>query len=451
MVPVPTVGTVIPTPKDTPVPPTATPTPTNPPPPPPPPPPGAAPTFGTQTVDHQIYHTGDGVNLVLPEANGGASPLTYSISPSLPSGLTLSGNVLSGTPSLATQTIEYTYKATDANNKEASLTFSITVFAVYLSTGSSNAAVWDKSNFTPFVTIPRGKDWQFQVVMPANTGIQFRRNDCVWPGYSPTDTTRLGSIWVQGSIHIPVIRCGLGAGGSFDLEVRVRYSPTGTSQSLTTVSRTFNKSWHVDDHLRTFYIDGQSNDKSVTTIVGVTSIHAQGLFPASRPSHLPQNLQPSPGLLTAVPYDEGAQWWTDAGAGITVERIFTTVGVDVWVRGYWEPGKKADKCGGTIACFMFGAANEHMLDGYTIWIEDPPFWPDEHGRSIVKQWADNWTQYNSKPDEYEYLPGVFAHEMGHTLGLGHGGGQIMSGYWQEGLGSRDEAAVTNLYLHHASH
>ena len=60
--------------------------------------------------------------LVLPAASGGTAPLTYSLSPALPAGLTFDAatRTIAGTPRAAAETA-YTYTVTDANGATASL------------------------------------------------------------------------------------------------------------------------------------------------------------------------------------------------------------------------------------------------------------------------------------------------------------------------------------------
>ena len=58
----------------------------------------------------------------LPEASGGTAPLTYTLSPALPAGLTFDAatRTIAGTPRAASETV-YTYTVTDANGATASL------------------------------------------------------------------------------------------------------------------------------------------------------------------------------------------------------------------------------------------------------------------------------------------------------------------------------------------
>ena len=69
--------------------------------------------------------------LILPEAQGGVSPITYTLTPTLPDGLVYDSltRTISGTPTIVTSSpIPYTFKATDATGATDGLVFSIEVF-----------------------------------------------------------------------------------------------------------------------------------------------------------------------------------------------------------------------------------------------------------------------------------------------------------------------------------
>ena len=81
---------------------------------------GASGVFG---VDDQTYEVGKAIEpLELPAVTGGTPPLTYSLSPELPAGLTFdpATRTLSGTPTAASAATVYTYTVTDAANASAS-------------------------------------------------------------------------------------------------------------------------------------------------------------------------------------------------------------------------------------------------------------------------------------------------------------------------------------------
>ena len=70
--------------------------------------------------------------LVLPEVIGGVLPIDYTLTPTLPAGLSFdaSTRTLSGTPTAVTAApVPYTYKATDANGSVDSLHFTIEVYS----------------------------------------------------------------------------------------------------------------------------------------------------------------------------------------------------------------------------------------------------------------------------------------------------------------------------------
>ncbi len=69
--------------------------------------------------------------LVLPEAAGGVPPIAYTLTPALPAGLVFSDSTrtISGTPTVVTASLPYTYTATGANGSVDSLLFSIMVYS----------------------------------------------------------------------------------------------------------------------------------------------------------------------------------------------------------------------------------------------------------------------------------------------------------------------------------
>ncbi|PSJ57100.1 hypothetical protein C7I85_22975 [Mesorhizobium soli] len=85
---------------------------------------------------------------------GGTAPLSYSVSPSLPTGLsfdTVNGTV-SGTPSAASDAAIYTVTATDTNSATATATFSLTVNAAVTATQSVSSATLTANHTTSAFT-----------------------------------------------------------------------------------------------------------------------------------------------------------------------------------------------------------------------------------------------------------------------------------------------------------
>ena len=91
-----------------------------------------APAFadGASIADQNYLQNSPIMALTLPTATGGNPPLTYTLTPAIP-GLTLNPNtgVLTGTPTAAATTAEYTYTANDGDDDTVTLTFNVVVAA----------------------------------------------------------------------------------------------------------------------------------------------------------------------------------------------------------------------------------------------------------------------------------------------------------------------------------
>ena len=88
--------------------------------------------FGSSVSDQSFPRTLPITPLILPEALRGISPVTYTLSPTLPAGLVYdsSTRTISGAPVIVTSSpIPYTFKATDSTGETDSLVFSIEVFS----------------------------------------------------------------------------------------------------------------------------------------------------------------------------------------------------------------------------------------------------------------------------------------------------------------------------------
>lgn len=88
------------------------------------------PEFTVGSISSRNYVANEAIaDLILPEAIGGATPLTYALDPAPPPGLTFDPGTrtLSGTPAAASPASTYTYTATDAGGQSVSLSFTIKV------------------------------------------------------------------------------------------------------------------------------------------------------------------------------------------------------------------------------------------------------------------------------------------------------------------------------------
>ena len=102
-------------------------------------------SFGTETIDNQAWEVDTSItSLTLPEATGGNGTITYSLSPTLPTGVTFSaGNRrISGTPTGRFASASFTYTATDADGTTVELTFTIVVTATVITFATIANQAW---------------------------------------------------------------------------------------------------------------------------------------------------------------------------------------------------------------------------------------------------------------------------------------------------------------------
>jgi hypothetical protein len=90
---------------------------------------------------------------------GGAAPLSYSVSPSLPTGLTMNSTTgaISGTPTVTSPSTSYTVTVTDANSATATASFSLTVNSAVTATQAIlSAALTQNHTAAPFTPVTGG-------------------------------------------------------------------------------------------------------------------------------------------------------------------------------------------------------------------------------------------------------------------------------------------------------
>ena len=91
--------------------------------------------------------------------SGGTTPLSYSISPSLPTGLSFSTatGAITGTPTVTSSATSYTVTVTDATSATASNTFSLTVNGAVTATQAiASAALTQNHAATSFTPVTGG-------------------------------------------------------------------------------------------------------------------------------------------------------------------------------------------------------------------------------------------------------------------------------------------------------
>ncbi len=91
--------------------------------------------FEHYPLTHLIFVAGRQVTpqVELPEATGGTAPLTYSLTPDLPLGLSFNEvtRVISGTPTIGISDTDYTYTVTDADGTTVEFTFIVQIRASF--------------------------------------------------------------------------------------------------------------------------------------------------------------------------------------------------------------------------------------------------------------------------------------------------------------------------------
>ena len=94
-------------------------------------------------IPNQSWTVGTAVSLTLPQASGGVGAFTYSLSPTLPAGVSRTNRAVTGNPTTAVTVATYTYTAEDSEGITHTQTFTIVVAAavVVLSFGSEPLAI----------------------------------------------------------------------------------------------------------------------------------------------------------------------------------------------------------------------------------------------------------------------------------------------------------------------
>ena len=446
------------------------------------PPADAVPSFGSATVADQWYLTGKRVFLQLPAATGGDGQLIYSIAPPVDNGLGFipfaQTRTIDGAPLAGANPVVYTYTATDTDGDTARLSFSITVFdlfvraqrrdddnarqlrgatfwgGVYERWGALNYALVWMEDVMP-AGVARTGSYRFQLRLPASTGFQPSANgECSGPAAAPGDTTQLTTDWMPSSHGFYLVRCGFGSSQSAAVEIWVQV-PGGREARLD--SRTVGgEAWHVPDHVLSYRVAGTTAGVNGDTIELIASDRDSndGLYPPPTSGTLAQ----LNGDFRHVALFEGAaDAWGNLGAGVSLTRITSNDSAtvpDAMIKGYWDPnpGKmgKDGTCGGSIACMYITGPYPHLENNRKFMIESPPHWGHEDNARI---WTTDFDKLKHDDAVYQYLPAVLVHEFGHAIGLQHsaGPGDVMNGAVRQGLSDNDQQGARATYAHHTSH
>ena len=455
-------------------PPPGQPDPPDPPDPSPTPPPVTRPGSGIAT---QMYRVGQLVSVLLPAASGGGH-WTYTLTPALSNGLTFdpSSRTIAGTTQQVANDVQYTYTATKTENGATTIEtsqFTVAVFDLKVGAQRRDDASYRRLTGPTFWggvykhwgllhyawiwildVLPGGAaragDYWFQLRLPASTGFQpSSYGECTWPAAGPSDTTQLKTAWTPAYRNVFLARCGIGSPNTANIEIWVRDS-AGHEARLD--SRTVSgQAWHVQDNVLSYQVAGASGDSITAVASGPDAL--DGLFPPPEKD----NSRFDGVLLELMNYGNAAAVWNGLRAGVSVGRVATTAGAvsDVVIRGYWDPkpGQTGSDgtCGNSIACMqVVGPNHPHMDNGRGLWIESKPHWGRE---AKARTWTLSFDLADKKPEDYQYLPAVLVHELGHAIGLLHSAGasDLMNGAVRTDLSESDQSGARAIYGHHASH
>lgn len=274
--------------------------------------------------------------------------------------------------------------------------------------------------------------FEFRIKAPSGTGLQANRNSCTWPT-SAQPWPNEYSPWVQASQTIPAVLCGI-SDEVTELQTWVRHRPSGREFVTPAYSSIMRQSWHRADNQVTYGLA----DPLVPDIQ---------LFQAEL-------------TIYTLSITSGKTAWNNTNSGITFTNLQNSATADVVVEGYVTSNRDTnDKCRGSVACTVNLDPDDTVnrnyphLAGQKLYFERPPIWNTVQPDMTVLINEQIWTNLESlkNDSDYEYMPGIMAHEFGHTAGLGHSSIVTDVMWGGDELSLNDIEAMKSIYQHHQTH
>ena len=138
----------------------------------------AIPTATTVIVSASLTQNHAWANFTPVTGAGGTAPLTYSVSPALPAGLSMNSatGAITGTPTVASVATTYTVTVTDANSQTGLASFSLTVngaVTTTLAVASESLTYNSAANFTPVIGAGGTASLSYSVAPGLPPGLSF--------------------------------------------------------------------------------------------------------------------------------------------------------------------------------------------------------------------------------------------------------------------------------------
>ena len=266
-------------------------------------------SFDGETIANQSWTVGTTItSLTLPEATGGDTTKTYSLSPTLPAGIDFAAatRILSGNPTAVFSSATFTYTVTDGAGSTADLTFTIVVAAAPILLGFGNSAIAAQAWVVGTAV---------SLTLPAATG----GNDT--KTYSLSTGLPDGITFVAGTRILSGTPTGRFTSATFTYTVTDGDSDTAELTFTIVVTATFSFDSTIDDQIWTV------DEAESLTLPGATG--GVGTLMYALTGILPTGMTHSNFDVSGTPTEESVlmsfTWTVTDGESVAIQQTFTIV------------------------------------------------------------------------------------------------------------------------------